>query len=276
MKMNCLPAPRDSVGGFTLIELLVVIAILAILTALMLPCLAQAKNRVRRVEELSAGRQLMLAVHLYADDRGGSVFPGYAADPSAVDDQGNPVGFPTNARYPWRIAPYLGNSMSLIYSGENRKKLAQLKARAHSDYVYGVSVYPSLGINSYFVGGNETEFPAAAANARFGAGTVLTRMDEVRRPSDMLAFISARSPVDGQNAQGYFQVLPPYLRTRQWASQFSPTLTPKEWGWVAPRFSRRAVAAMLDGHAASLDLAAMQDMRRWCNNADQANFTFPP
>lgn len=267
---------RDRLGGFTLIELLVVIAIIAVLTAMMLPCLSKAKSRVRMVEELSAGRQLMLAVQLYADDRGGAMFPGYAADPTAVDDQGKPVGFPTNARYPWRIAPYVGKSMPLIYSGENRKKLAQLRSRAHADYVYGVSVYPSLGINSYFVGGNEVEFPAAMANARFGSGTVITRIDDTRRPSDQMVFISARSAVDGQAAQGYFQVLPPSLRTRQWASQYTPSLTPKEWGFVAPRFGRRAVAAMIDGHAASLDLAAMQDMRRWCNNADRADFVFAP
>ncbi len=262
--------------GFTLIELLVVIAIVAILAAMMLPCLSRARNRVQMVEELSAGRQLMLAVQLYADDRGGAVFPGYAADPSALDDRGNPVGFPINARYPWRLAPYLSHSMPLIYSGENRKKLARLRTQAHADYVYGVSVYPSLGINSYFIGGNESEFPAAAANARFGSGTVLTRMDEARRPSDQIVFLSARSAVEGPEDQGYFQVLPPYLRSRQWAPQFSRTLIPKEWGFVAPRFAQRTVGANLDGHAATLDLTALQDMRRWCNTADRPDFTFSP
>ena len=50
------------------------------------------------VEEMSAGRQLMLGVQMYADDNGGAVFPGYASDPGAVDNHGQPLSFPTNAR----------------------------------------------------------------------------------------------------------------------------------------------------------------------------------
>ena len=139
--------------AFTLIELLVVIAIISILAALLLPCLAKTKNRARMIEETSAGRQLMLAVQMHADDHDGEIFPGYVTDTSAVDDQGQPLNFPENARYPWRIVPYLSGSMPLIYSGENRAKLIQMQSQSHADYVYSVSVFPSLGINSYFIGG---------------------------------------------------------------------------------------------------------------------------
>jgi prepilin-type N-terminal cleavage/methylation domain-containing protein len=260
--------------AFTLIELLVVIAIIAILAALLLPCLARAKTKARMIEEMSAGRQLMLSVQMYADDHDGAVFPGYVADANAVDDRGQPLSFPENARYPWRIVPYLAGSMDVIYSGVNRAKLAQLRAQNHDDYVYAVTVYPSLGINSYFIGGNQTEFSAAVANAKFGGGTVVTRMNQIRRPSALMAFISARSDVSGNQAQGYYQVTPPYLKTRQWAAEYSESLSPSQWGFVAPRFGhQRPVATLMDGHFENFDLKQMQDMQHWCNTAERADFT---
>jgi prepilin-type N-terminal cleavage/methylation domain-containing protein len=59
---------RDRRVGFTLIELLVVIAIIAILAALLLPTLASAKEKGKRVACKSNMRQTIISVHMYGMD----------------------------------------------------------------------------------------------------------------------------------------------------------------------------------------------------------------
>ncbi|MFW6039210.1 MAG: type II secretion system protein [bacterium] len=57
--------------GFTLIELLVVISIIALLIAILLPALKQARDLARRTQCLSQIRQLNLAANAYAVDHDG-------------------------------------------------------------------------------------------------------------------------------------------------------------------------------------------------------------
>ena len=69
---------------------------------------------------------------------------------------------------------------------------------------------------------------------------------------------------------------PPYLRTRQWDAAFDVARPADKFGYVHPRWNKRVVTGQTDGHMETITETAVQDMQRWSNAADRADWTLQP
>lgn len=259
--------------GFTLIELLATMAILAVLLAAIVPVANMCIRKGEQTREMAGARNTVRAWGLYAAENGGEVLPGYQNLP-AQGTKGNTLPFPTNARYVFRLAPYLDYQL-------RGSVLVNKQARFSDDY--SMSIVPSFGINLTFVGGDfgvgSDLRPSDGNYAAYGK-FVVTRLPEIHSPSKLIVFASARyndstlGRVDGYNA-----IRSPFLENRRWPATYREDSQWWDYGGVHLRFDGKAVAAMADGHVELLTFEQLQDMRRWSNQAaqeDDPNWTLRP
>lgn len=258
-------------SAFTLIELLVVVAIIAVLASLSFVVAGKMMEQGYLAREIGASRNLMAAYLAYSAENNAELMPGYMAKPGRVtDDQGQALVFPSSGRYPWRLAKYLKASPKGTLIVNQQAKLTENKD--HSYYTYVVSLLPSLGMNVTYVGGDETgAFAPTNFNRSMFGDFCLTNLNQAVHSSLQIVFCSSHYSASGEGAYGFHMVNAPYTTSRNWATEYKPNLAPARTGYVHFRYNDRAVAVMLDGHTEMLNFEQMNDMRRWCNAAADAN-----
>ena len=209
--------------AFTLIELLVVIAVIAILAAILLPTLGQAKLSARRITCVNNLRQLGLAAQMYWDDHDGDAFR-YIMGAT----NGGTVYW-----FGW-IEPWVpGNEGQRAFDASLGALYPYLGGR-------GVEVCPSLNYNSRLF-----KFKATGAAYGYGYNLYLSaptnqspvKMNRVARPADVALFADAGQVNDFQEPASPTN---PLIEEFYYINDTEPT--------VHFRHHRRANVLYCDGH----------------------------
>lgn len=256
------PSPHPRRAGFTLVEVLVVIAIIAVLATVCLSVSERVKKSGMTVKELNAAKNLTGALVLASLDNNG-VLP-YAVDNMAAAFSIKGSAFKDGTihgaaahRYPFRLAPYFGYKFEDVTVIDKK-----LQYTLDKKDTYAVSLMPSLGINSYGVGGYREEGEKEAIPG------AIRQMCNAYAPERMIAFASARlthEQLDGI-APGFHMLTPPKTPGGDWSPQYDEA-SPSSWGNIDLRHNDKAVVGYLDGSAGMLGREELADMRHWNNEA---------
>ncbi len=273
---------RQSARGFTIVELMVVVAIIAVLLAMLLPVLSSAKQTGNLTTELGAARQLMVAYQNYTVTHNGLLMPGYLIGMHAYDQSGQPIDNAIAAgRYMWRLLPYIDYAVEALYTNENRDLLERLENEDPEHYRYAISLFPSLGLNTSWLGGDEQDQAFDPVFLSIFGRYYLAHITAAKRPGDLIVFASARGKDSTQLLgkkpfEGYFKVMSRNLTGTRWALEYDPSDPPVEYGYLSLRYGGSAVTAFLDGHADLMPEKQLRDMRHWADQADSPDWKLQP
>jgi prepilin-type N-terminal cleavage/methylation domain-containing protein len=230
------PTARAPRRGFTIVELLVVVAVIGTLTAILLPALAGARNRGRKVDETSRLRAIGTAWTLYAGDYNDAALPGLMDDGQRDlwrvkynYPNGDPIDEDETLTWPWRLLPYVEYDQQTLLAHMGLSDYSPIMATNPSDpdldagdpdNPTGADLYrnrtiaefPAFGYNAYYVGGvwdcpsgdpcttvfaNVNEILADGSTGT-RSGVVARTAANIRRTSQLILFCTTKRRDQGE------------------------------------------------------------------------------
>ena len=175
------PKGRFIQSAFTLIELLVVIAIIAILAAMLLPALQQARDRAKTTGCLNTFSQFGKGTNMYVQDNKEWLMP-YRSDLGNGHNTYTMYAITTETRR-WSLTPYVplkgNNGVGVLLPGKDKTSTLNCPSRNYSPEEPG-SIYwtQSTGTSEYIYG----------LNYLLGGVDFATKHASVRQPSKTIVF----------------------------------------------------------------------------------------